>query len=178
MTSFLTSPSPNRRHIRILSLVAVLVLLAGCSSASPGQTGPVTVYLTNDGNATHEFSVAAVDGELGQNAVVINRRNRSVDYASSGQGLGRFTYSRDYGFVTSVELPENRTQSVGTYRIDPNETVQTNASEFETGDTLVVVNRREDRIVAMITANCADSNLEFVSVTAGPTETFAGYFCG
>ncbi|MDS0222476.1 hypothetical protein NDI54_14110 [Haloarcula sp. S1AR25-5A] len=170
--------SRNRRIALILGIVAIFGLFAGCSSSDPGQTGPVTVYLTNDGNATHEFSVATVDGELGQNAVVINRRNKSVDYASAGQGLGKHTYSRDYGYVTSLELPANRTEAVGTYTLNPNETVQTNATEFDTGDTLVIVNRREDRIVTMITANCNEASLNFVSVTASPNDTFAGYFCG
>jgi hypothetical protein len=178
MTPTVTPSVPVRRLVFVLGVLVILGLLAGCSSTSPGQTGPVGLHLANDDNTTHSFEVTVVEGEIGPRGIGVTRDGRDVEYSSGGQGLSTTIFNQELGTVRSIELPANRTRSVETVPLAPGERVQLNVTSFTTGDTLVVVDHQGDRIVALVTANCDESGLSFVSVTAGPTRPYAGYFCG
>lgn len=175
----LQSAASRGRSLLAIAAIGVLVLCSGCLGfgTSPGQTGPVDLHIVNDGNTTHEFSIWVADGELGRNSTAIYRADRPVSYASPGQGLSTYTFTNASGAVTAVEVPANRSRSLGTHRLAPGERYETNVTDFETGDTLVVVDRRGDRIVSLITANCDETGLNFVSVIAGPVRTSAAYSC-
>ncbi|EMA23271.1 hypothetical protein C442_05886 [Haloarcula amylolytica JCM 13557] len=155
------------RHAAIAIGLVLLLLTAGCLGfgAPSGQTGPVTLHLANSGNATHEMSVSVVSGELGNESVGIDRVGRDVGYVSPKQGLVTYRFSSALPDVESIELPGNRVVSQEKFRLAPNESVQTNITDFQTGDTLVVVDRRDGRISTLITANCDDLGLDFVSDT-------------
>ncbi|EMA23273.1 hypothetical protein [Haloarcula amylolytica] len=167
----------NRTSLAVLLVTVLTLLAAGCMGASSGQEGPVELYLTNDGNVSHEFSVSVVEGEIGQNGTVIHRPDEPTSYASPKQGLSTYIFPKKYDTVSGIELPANRTRSIGTYDLAPGEQHQMNVTGFETGDTLVVVDKSNNHVGALITANCDDLGLDFVSVTAGPVRTSASYAC-
>ncbi|WP_049942862.1 hypothetical protein [Haloarcula amylolytica] len=165
------------RHAVIVLGLLTLALLAGCLGGSVGQEGPVSLSLASDDNVTHEFEVSVVDGEVGPNAVAFHRDNQSVVYTGYGQGLTTVNYNTTIHHVRRIELPANRTRTVGTHRVPAGETKRINVTDFETGDTLVVFDRREGRVVALVAANCDESGLDFVSIIAGSARTSAAYGC-
>ncbi|EMA23270.1 hypothetical protein [Haloarcula amylolytica] len=178
LLSHSANESAGRRAAIAIGFV-FLSLTAGCFGfgTSPGQTGPVALQIANEGNTTHEFSVMVADGELGPDSVAVDRANRDVEYLPIGQGLVTISFNEGLGTVTSLGFPPNRTESVGTYRLAPDEQMQTNVTDFETGDTLIVVDRRDDHVATLVTANCDETGLTFVAVTAGREQPFTGYSC-
>ncbi|MDQ2074799.1 hypothetical protein RBH20_19930 [Haloarcula sp. H-GB4] len=146
-------------------------------SDSPGYTGPVRVGLANGDNVSHEFSVSVVEGEIKEDIVGIHRADGTIGYTAPGQGTVTYTFRKTNNTVSRIELPANRTRSVGTYDLAPDEQHQMNVTGLETGDTLVIVDRSNGIVGSLVTSNCAENGLEFVSVTAGPTRTQAGDSC-
>ncbi|MDQ2074798.1 hypothetical protein RBH20_19925 [Haloarcula sp. H-GB4] len=137
----------------------------------------MSLHLANGGNATHELSVSVVSGELGDESVGLNRIGRDIIHVSPRQGLVTYRFTGAQPDVESIELPQNRVVSQEEFRLTPNESVQTNITDFQTGDTLVIIDRRDGRISTLITANCDDQGLDFVSIIASTDRTSAAYAC-
>ncbi|MFC6993814.1 hypothetical protein ACFQH3_20105 [Haladaptatus sp. GCM10025707] len=166
------------RNMRLLSLLClgVLVVLAGCSLGPTGQEGPVTVVVNNSANTSHTFEVWVVEGELINKEVRIRKKDGTVDRASPGPGLSTYKLDDDYGFVTSIELPSNRSRLHNRYTLDPGNLNRSSIEKFETGSTVVVVIYDGDRVRELVAAHC-DGDLVFVEVIMFEYGSGSAYNC-
>lgn len=161
-----------------------LLALAGCATGPFGapfvQERSVTVVANNSANATQTFEVWVVEGELRDEGITLHKRNGEVDSASPGQGLSSYRLDGDYGYVTSVEMPPDRSRLHGRYRLEPGETNRSTVGNFTTGSTLVVALSENGRVVELIAANCAGQALGALEVTSRsdpPGGASASYGC-
>lgn len=157
--------------------LGLLLVLAGCTIGPfAAEEGTVTVSINNSANVTHTFDIWVAEGVLNDNEVKIRKKNDEDDKASPGPGLSTYKLNGDYGHVTSIELPPNRSDLYRKYTLAPNENKQITIEEFETGSTVIVVIKKGDRVVSLVAANC-DGNLVFLDVTMFGYGSGSAYNC-
>lgn len=167
------------RPLSIFGL-SILIILAGCTAGpfggTPGQEGQVPVIVNNSANTTHTFGVWVAEGELNDREIEIRKKGGEVDRASPGEGLSTYKLDDDYGYVTSIELPPNRTQLQEQYTLDPGENNQIYIKNFKTDSTIVVVIYEGDRVVSLVAAHCG-GDLAFLEVTMFYYGSGSSYNC-
>lgn len=107
------------KHILVLFCLGGLLVGAGCIGELVGESGearPSPVIMNNTANVTQTFTVWTVEGILNNKEVKINKKRDPVDRASPGTGLSNYRLDGDYGYVTSIEVPPNRSQFHGNTR--------------------------------------------------------------
>jgi len=156
----------------LLPLCLILFISAGCTvgpfGEPPEQEQPVMTVLNNSANETQTFTVWVVEGEVQPEGIVIYKKNGEVDNASPGQGLSTYYLGDNYGYVTSVEPPPNRSRLVGQYTLAPGETSRKNVENFTIGSTIVVSLSENGRVIELTAANCADQRLTGLEVASRP----------
>lgn len=166
--------------------LAVLLILMGCISTPFGgpsvQERPVPVIMNNSANVTQTFTVWVVEGEitLHSGGVKIYKRNGEVDNASPGEGLSTYYLGDDYGYVTAVELPANRSRLHSQYTVRPSEQRRITINNSTIGSTIVVSLSENGRIIHLTAVHCSEQaigGLEVHSYPTPPGGAWAGYEC-
>jgi hypothetical protein len=158
------------RFLLILCL-GVLLVLAGCIGPFDGPTEqdrPVMIVVNNSANATHTFEVWVAEGKLDNKEITIRKRDDEDDYASPGGGLSGYRFREHYGYVTSIELPPNRSRLHGRYSLEPGEKNRSLVENFTVGSTIVVVVSENDRVFSLVAARCGGGTLVGLEVTSRP----------
>lgn len=166
------------RYLPTLCLVGLLILV-GCTGAFNGlseQEEPVTLIVNNSDNVSHTFEVWVVEGELNDEEVIIKKRDDEDDRASPGPGLSSYKFTEQYGYVTSIEMPPNRSRLHGQYTLRPGERNRSSIEDFAKGSTVVVVIYEGNRVVSLVAANC-NGDLLFLDVTMRYYGSDSGYNC-
>lgn len=157
------------RPLPLLCLAALLVL-AGCTAGPLGgpteQDPPPRVVLNNSANGTQTFTVWVVEGEIHPDEIAIHKKSGEVDNASPGEGLSTYYLGGDYGNVSSVELPANRSRLLGRYTLAPEETSRSSVENFTIGSTIVVSLSERGRVIELTVANCDEQALVGLEVTS------------
>lgn len=184
MSSLSTGVARSNQYLSLLGL-CLLLLIAGCAALPFGgpseQERPVTVVLNNSVDETHTFTVWVVSGEVHPDSITIYKKNGEVDHASPGEGLSTYQIGGDYGYVTSVEPPPNRSRLHGQYTLSPKETEQLLIENFTIGSSIVISFSERGRVIELTIANCAGRplvGLELAVRTTPPGDLIASYGCG
>lgn len=174
----------DNRSLAVLTL-GLLLLAAGCSAVpfvgQSEQDLPVRVVLNNSANQTQTFTVWVVTGEVQPDGITIYKKNGEVDNASPGQGLSDYYLGGDYGYVTSVEPPPNRSRLHGQYVLSPGEMNRSTVEDFTIGSTIVISLDEDGRVIELTTANCGGRSLVGLEVHSRPNPpggASAAYGCG
>jgi len=178
----------DKDHITTRALpfigVVVLLVLAGCAAGplgiSPEQERPPTVVLNNSASEPQTFTVWVVEGEIQPDEISIYKESGEIDNASPGEGLSTYYLGGDYGNVTSVEPPANRSRLLGQYTLDSGEMRQRSVENFTVGSTIVISISESGRVIELTAANCDEQALVGIEVTSRidpPGGAFASYGC-
>lgn len=165
---------PDSTRVTYLPVLClgILLILTGCISPSFGgpadQDNLVTVVGNNSANVTQTFTVWVVNGEVKLDGILIRKMNGEVDNASPGEGVVNYKLDGDYGYVTSVEPPPNRSRLQSQYTLAPSEMNRSTIENFTTGSTIVVSVSEGGRVVSLVTANCDEQALVGLEVTSYP----------
>lgn len=162
----------DKRPLSVL-ILGLLLFVAGCTAIPFGgpseQEHPVKVVLNNSANQTQTFTVWVVTGEVQPDGIIIYKKNGEIDNASPGQGLSSYYLGGDYGHVTSVEPPPNRSRLHGQYVLSRGETKRSTVENFTIGSTIVVSLAEHGRVIELTTANCDEQSLVGLEVVSRPT---------
>lgn len=160
--------------VRLLPLLclATLLVLTGCTAGPFGgpteQDRPVELVFNNSANATQTFEVWVVEGEIHPDEITIYKEDGEVDNASPGEGLSTYYLGGDYGNVTSVAPPANRSRLLGQYTLAPDEISRSSVENFTIGSTIVVSLSESGRVIELTAANCDEQALVGLEVTSRP----------
>ena len=166
----------NPRLTGVTVAVASLLLLSGCvglgaprSPDTPTPTGAdVQVQMSNDGNATHVFTVAVVpDGRFeGVRVEYANGTNRTFPNVQSFDDLPQQAAKDAVRIV-----PRNQNATVRTYRLTPGSGVGTTFEDVPRNATVVSVVSRpgaEEPLRSFGTSTCGDADLTRVTLQVTP----------
>lgn len=170
--------------MRYTLCLIVLLMLAGCTIGSfgdqPEQEQPVELAFNNTYNESRTFRVWVVKGEIQPDGIVIHKKSGEVDDASPGEGLSSYQLGGDYGYVTSIEPPPDRSQFFGELVLQPGEVSRKSIENFTVGSTVVVSMSKNGRVIELTTANCAGQALVGLALTVRhkpPGDAIAAYEC-
>lgn len=155
-----------------LLCLATLLVLAGCTAGPLNgpteQDQPPRVVLNNSADETQTFTVWVVEGEIQPDEITIYKKSGEVDNASPGEGLSTYHLGGDYGNVTSVEPPANRSRLLGRYTLAPGKASRSSVENFTVGSTIVVSLSERGRVIELTVANCDEQALVGLEVTSRP----------
>ena len=159
------------RCFQQLCLIMFLIL-AGCTAGPlgnpPQQEKPVPVVINNSANVTQTFEIWVVEGELNNNEVKIIKKNGKNDSASPGGGLTIYRLDGGYGYVTSIEVPSNRSRLHDQFMLAPNNENESIIENSTIGSTVMVVHSENGRVVSLVAAKCSEQSLVGLKVTSHP----------
>jgi hypothetical protein len=151
--------------------------MAGCAAGPfKADDRQVTLVVNNSANTTHTFEVWVVEGELNNNEVVIQKKTGEVDQASPGPGLSTYKLDDDYGYVTSIEVPQNHSRLHDRSTLQSGDENRSSIENFEARSTVVVIIYDGDRVVSLVAAHC-DGDLIFLDVTMFHYGSGSAYNC-
>lgn len=162
----------NITHILALLGIVALVVLSGCTAGPfgepPEQDQPPRVVLNNSANETQTFTVWVVEGEIHPDEITIYKQDREIDNASLREGLSTYHLGGDYGNVTSVGPPANRSRLLGRYTLAPGEASRSSIENFTVGSTIVISLSESGRVIELTVTNCDEQALVGLEVTSRP----------
>jgi hypothetical protein len=171
-------------HLVPLCCLGIMLIGAGCMtwpvSDDGGEERPSPVIMNNTANVTQSFTVWTVEGVLNNREVEIHKKRDPVDRASPGTGLSTYRLDGDYGYVTSIEVPPNRSQFHGEYTLASGEETRININSSSDA-TIIVVLSKDERVISFAAVHCGESGvpgLEVVGYPYPPGGVFAAYECG
>ena len=166
----------NSRLAGVTVAVVSLLLLSGCvglgaprSPDTPAPTGAdVQVQISNDGNATHTFTVAVVpDGRF--EGVRVKYRNGTTRTLPNVRSLADLPRQATKNAVSVVPLGENVT--VRTYQLTPGSGVGTTFADVPRNSTVVSAVARpgaEEPLRSFGASTCGDAALTRVDLRVTP----------
>ena len=166
----------NPRLAGVTVAIASLLLLSGCaglgaprSPDTPAPTGAdVQVQISNEGSATHVFTVAVVpDGRF--EGVRVEYRNGTTRTLSNVRNLTDLPHQVTKNAVSIVPLGESVT--VRTYRLTPGSGVGTTFEDVPRNSTVVNVVSRpgaEEPLQSFGASTCGDAALTRIDLRVTP----------
>jgi hypothetical protein len=157
----------SRRPVPLVSLVAVLVLLAGCSfapggtpTASPEPPPDVEVSLTNAANATYDMEALLLPRPADRARVTFaNGSTGEIGNLSAVDGVGLYGPPVDGATLDDVEPTGVEPLDTRVYRrVGPRTSVSSTFESPPRGAALFVVVTGRDGVYLWATATCGEDD--------------------